>query len=112
MRQLRFVGDSLERIRVFPLHARKEAGVQLHMVQQGLEPNDWKPMASIGQGVREIRIRDEAGAFRVIYVTRIEDAVYVLHAFQKKTQQTAKRDVDLAAERLKDLVRQITEQRL
>ncbi len=96
---------------MFPLHARKEAGVQLHMVQQGLEPHDWKPMAHVGQGVREIRIRDEAGVFRVLYVTRIEDAVYVLHAFQKKTQQTAKRDIDLAVERLKDLLRQATEQR-
>ncbi|WP_234844402.1 type II toxin-antitoxin system RelE/ParE family toxin, partial [Sinorhizobium meliloti] len=69
------------------------------------EPSDWKPMASVGQGVREIRIRDEAGAFRVIYITKIEDAVFVLHAFQKKTQQTAKRDLDLAAARLRQIQR-------
>lgn len=75
----------------------------MHKIQLGLEPNDWKPMATIGPGVREIRIRDEAGAFRVIYVTRIEDAVYVLHAFQKKTQQTAKRDLDLATSRLRQI---------
>lgn len=87
-------------MRDFPEPARKEAGVQLHKVQQGLEPSDWKPMASVGQGVREIRIRDEAGAFRVLYITRIEDAVFVLHASQKKTQQTAKRDLDFAAARL------------
>jgi len=103
VKPLKFVGDSLERIKAFPLNARKEAGVQLHMVQQGFDPHDWKPMATIGAGVREIRIRDEAGAFRVIYVARIEDAVYVLHAFQKKTEQTARRDLELAAERLRKL---------
>lgn len=103
MKALFFLGDSLDRLREFPEAARKEAGVQLHKVQQGLEPNDWKPMATIGQGVREIRIRDEAGAFRVIYVTKIEDAIFVLHAFQKKTQQTAKRDLDLASARLRQI---------
>ncbi|WJR67781.1 type II toxin-antitoxin system RelE/ParE family toxin [Neorhizobium sp. CSC1952] len=103
MRPLVFLGDALECLRDFPEAARRQAGVQLHKVQLGLEPSDWKPMATIGLGVREIRIRDEAGAFRVIYVTRIEDAVYVLHAFQKKTQQTAKRDLDLAAARLRQI---------
>lgn len=103
MKPLVFLGDALEQLRDFPEDARRQAGVQLHKVQLGLEPNDWKPMATIGPGVREIRIRDEAGAFRVIYVTRIEDAVYVLHAFQKKTQQTAKRDLDLATSRLRQI---------
>ncbi|KIP99959.1 hypothetical protein RU07_17885 [Agrobacterium tumefaciens] len=103
MKDLVFLGDSLEQLRDFPEQARKEAGVQLHKVQQGIEPSDWKPMTSVGQGVREIRIRDEAGAFRVLYVTKIEDAVYVLHIFQKKTQQTAKRDLDLAAARLRQI---------
>jgi phage-related protein len=69
------------------------------MVQQGLEPSDWKPMPTVGSGVREIRIRDETGAFRVMYVTKLDDVVYVLHAFQKKTQQTARRDLDLAVQR-------------
>ena len=100
---LRFLGDSLQQIRDFPEDARKEAGVDLHKIQQGLEPNDWKPMTSVGPGVREIRIRDEAGAFRVLYVANIESAIYVLHAFQKKTQQTAKRDLDLAERRLKGI---------
>jgi len=90
-------------LRDFPETARKEAGVQLHKVQQGIEPSDWKPMTSVGQGVREIRIRDEAGIFRVLYIAKIEDTVYVLHAFQKKTQQTAKRDLDLAATRLRQI---------
>ena len=103
MKRLEFLGDSLEQLREFPETARKEDGVQLHKVQQGIEPSDWKPMASVGQGVREIRIRDEAGAFRVLYIAKIEDVVYVLHAFQKKTQQTAKRDLDLAATRLRQI---------
>lgn len=103
MKRLEFLGDSLEQLRDFPETARKEAGVQLHKVQQGIEPSDWKPMTSVGQGVREIRIRDEAGIFRVFYIAKIEDTVYVLHAFQKKTQQTAKRDLDLAATRLRQI---------
>lgn len=103
MKRLEFLGDSLEQLRNFPEMARKEAGVQLHKVQQGIQPSDWKPMTSVGQGVREIRIRDEAGIFRVLYITKIEDTVYVLHAFQKKTQQMAKRDLDLAATRLRQI---------
>lgn len=103
MKPVVFLGDALEQLRDFPEAVRKEAGVQLHKIQLGLEPSDWKPMTTIGPGVREIRIRDEAGAFRIIYVTKIEDAVYVLHAFQKKTQQTAKRDLDIATARLRQI---------
>jgi phage-related protein len=103
MKRIEFLGDSLDQVRGFPQGARKEAGVQLHKVQQGLDPSDWKPMASVGPGVREIRIRDDAGAFRVLYVMQRAEAVYVLHAFQKKTQQTAKRDLDLAATRLREI---------
>ena len=103
MKRLCFMGDSLQQIRAFPQGARKEAGVELHKVQQGLGPNDWKPMTSVGEGVQEIRIRDQAGAFRVLYVARLEEAVYVLHAFRKKTPRTAKRDLDLAATRLKQI---------
>lgn len=103
MKRLEFLGDSIARLREFPEDAKKEAGVQLHKVQQGIEPSDWKPMPTIGPGVREIRIRAECGAFRVLYVTNIGDAVYVLHAFQKKTQATPKRDLDLAAARLKQI---------
>jgi phage-related protein len=101
MKTLVFLGDALDRIRSFPEGARKEAGVQLHKVQQGLEPSDWKPMTSVGSGVREIRIREDGGAFRVLYVTQIADTVVVLHAFEKKTQKTAKRDLDLADARLR-----------
>jgi phage-related protein len=103
MKRVAFLGDSLFELRRFPEAARKEAGVQLHKVQMGLDPSDWKPMTTVGAGVREIRIRDEAGAFRVLYVANVGDAVYVLHAFQKKTQQTAKRHLDLAASRLRQI---------
>jgi len=103
VKKLSFLGDSLQRLREFPEEARKEAGVQLHKVQLGIEPSDWKPMATVGPGVREIRIREEGGAFRVLYVAKIADTVFVLHAFRKTTQQTAKRDLDLAADRLRQI---------
>ena len=68
-----------------------------------MEPLDWKPMASVGPGVREIRIREDSGAYRVLYVAKLKDAVYVLHCFQKKTQTTAKRDLDRAEKRYREL---------
>jgi phage-related protein len=97
------MGDSLARVREFPKGARRAAGYQLDRVQRGLEPDDWKSMQAIGPGVRELRIRDRAGAFRVIYLATLADRVVVLHAFQKKTQRTAKRDIELAAKRLAEL---------
>ena len=103
LKRLEFLGDSLEQIREFPFEARKEGGVQLHKVQLGLDPSDWKAMPSVGPGVREIRLRDKAGAFRVIYVANRDDAIYVLHAFHKTTRQTEKRDLDLAAVRLRQI---------
>ncbi|MBN9078332.1 MAG: hypothetical protein BGN87_24220 [Rhizobiales bacterium 65-79] len=103
MKRVEFLGDSLAEIRRFPEAARKEAGVQLHKVQLGLDPSDWKSISAVGVGVREIRIRDEAGAFRILYVANRGDALFVLHAFQKKTQQTAKRDLDIAISRLRQI---------
>ncbi len=70
-----------------------------------MEPDNWKPVKTVGAGAREIRIRDEAGAFRVIYVATLSDVIYVLHAFQKKTEKTAKGDIELARKRFSDLVR-------
>lgn len=99
MKYVSFVGDSLEALRKFPQSARRDAGYQIDRIQRGFDPDHWRPMTSIGSGVREIRIVDQGGAFRVIYTTIIGDAVYVLHAFQKKTHSTAKRDLDLAAVR-------------
>ena len=101
MKDIRFCGRSLKALRGFPADARREAGYQLDRVQHGLEPTDWKAM-SIGSGVREIRIMHE-GQFRVIYIANLADAVYVLHAFQKKTQKTRKQDLDTAKQALKQL---------
>lgn len=104
MKRIRWLGTSREDIRQFSEPARLEAGYQLYRVQLGMDPKDWKPMPMIGVGVREIRIQSE-GAYRVIYVAKFEEAVYVLHAFEKKTQKTAKRDIELAKSRFKELVR-------
>ncbi|HEY7087039.1 MAG TPA: type II toxin-antitoxin system RelE/ParE family toxin [Tepidisphaeraceae bacterium] len=107
MKPIAFLGGSLDDLRGFPEDARRQAGYQLDRVQRGLDPDDWRPMPSIGAGVREIRVRERAGAFRVIYVATFEDVVYVLHAFQKKSRQTAKRDLELAAMRLRERVARI-----
>lgn len=80
--------------------ARHDAGYQLDKVQRGKQPDDFKPMSSIGKGVEEIRVADDSGAYRVIYFARRADAVYVLHAFQKKTQTTPRREIGIAKKRL------------
>jgi phage-related protein len=107
LKPIEFRGDSLDELRTFPLLARREAGHQLDQVQNGQEPDDWKPFNTIGQGVKEIRIRDAAGAFRVIYIAKFANAVYVLHCFQKKTEKTCKADVDLIAKRYRDLLKEL-----
>jgi phage-related protein len=99
MKPVHFLADSLKCLRDFPNDARQDAGRQLDQVQRGKQPVDFKPMPSIGKGVEEIRLWDESGTFRVIYTARFANAVYVLHAFQKKTQTTAKRDIDTAKAR-------------
>lgn len=105
MKPLRFLGDSLQRLRDFPEDARADLGFQLDKVQRGEQPDDFKPMPTIGAGVEEVRFRDDTGAFRVVYTARLADAVYVLHSFQKKTQTTAKRDIDLAKARYTGLMK-------
>ena len=107
MKSIAFQGTALVDLRDFPDGAMREAGYQLDKVQHGLPPDDAKAMPSIGAGVVELRIWDEAGTFRVVYVAKLVDTVYVLHCFQKKTQQTAKRDIDLARKRLKKLLKEI-----
>ena len=99
IKPIEFLGDSLRSLREFPDDAKRDAGYQLDRVQHGLQPDDFKPMPTIGKGVEEIRVRDDSGAYRVIYTARLADAVYVLHAFQKKTQATSKRDIELARQR-------------
>ena len=103
MKPIQFAGDSQARLREFPVGARKKAGERLRDVQQGAEPADWKPVPSIGAGVREIRIWDEAGAFRVIYTAKLADRIVVLHAFAKKTRAISRRDIAIAKARLKGL---------
>jgi len=98
LKQLHFVGSSLDDIRNFPDEARRAAGFELRAVQNGFEPSNWKPMHIVGPGVNEIRIR-VLGEWRIIYVAKFSDAVYVLHAFQKKTQKTSQHDIDLARQR-------------
>jgi phage-related protein len=98
-KEIRWVGSSLDDLLAFPKAPRKEVGFQLGKVQAGLDPTDWKPFDEVGAGTREIRIGDAKGIFRVMYVAKFEEAVYVLHCFQKKTQATSKQDRDIAAAR-------------
>ncbi|MGY4696658.1 type II toxin-antitoxin system RelE/ParE family toxin [Xylella fastidiosa subsp. sandyi] len=104
---IEFRGSALDDLRTFPVSVRREAGYQLHQVQNGRDADDWKPMPTVGRGVREIRIRDVDGAFRVIYVATLPEAVYVLHCFQKKTEKTTKGDLDVAAKRYRDLFNEV-----
>ena len=105
LKRVTFHGDSLDRLRDFSEDARREAGHELYQVQKGRDPSDWKPMSTIGAGVREIRIRDAVGAYRVIYIATFADVIHVLHAFEKKTRKTARRDLGLAAARPRQLKR-------
>lgn len=102
-----FRGSALEDLRAFPRSARREAGHQIDQVQRGNDPDDWKPMKTVGPGAREIRIRDESRAFRAIYIAKFADAVYVVHCFEKKTQKTRKADIDLAAKRYRELLKEL-----
>jgi phage-related protein len=96
-----WMGSSREDLRKFPKTVQGAVGFELFRVQSGLEPKDWKPMTSVGTGVREIRVRDEAGIFRMIYLAARPEGIYVLHCFQKKTRQTSRVDLDLAVSRFK-----------
>lgn len=100
-----WVGSSLDDIQKFPNSAKREAGYQLHKVQNGLNPDDFKPMPTIGAGVHEIRVHDDGNnAYRVIYIAKFEGYVYVLHAFHKTTRTTSKKDIDLAKVRYIDVL--------
>lgn len=98
-----FVGSALKDLRAFPLDARRAAGFQLDLLQQGDEPFDWRPMNTVGRGVNEIRITEDSGAFRVFYVVNRPDAIYVLHALQKTTRKTETRDIELARARYQEI---------
>ena len=101
MKEIIWLGSSYQDLWAFPDNAKRNAGFQLDKVQRGLEPDDWKPMTTVGPGVQEIRITVFSGIFRVIYVANIGASVYVLHAFQKKSRKTSLKDISLARARFK-----------
>jgi len=103
-KQIRWVASAYDDLLEFPKDARKEAGFQLGKLQAGLEPADWKPFEAAGAGTKEIRIREASGIYRVIYVAKFEEAIYVLHCFQKKTQVTSKQDKAIATARYRAVV--------
>ena len=103
-KEIRWIGSAYDDLLEFPDDARRQAGFQFGKVQAGLDPDDWKPFDDVGAGTREIRIRDANGAFRVMYVAKFEEAVYVLHCFQKKTQATSRQDKNIAEARYRAVV--------
>lgn len=105
MKEIEFLGNSLRIISEFPKDARQAAGYQLRRVQEGNDPEDFKPLPDIGMGVVELRVWVEAGTYRVIYTARLKDRVYVLHAFQKKTQKLLDREKEIARKRFRELMR-------
>jgi len=111
MKPAEFRGTALDDLRAFPENAKREAGYQIDRVQKGLEPDDFKPMTPVGKSVYEIRVQDPSGAFRVIYIAKFEKCVYVLHCFQKKTQKTTQKDLDLAKVRLRELMKELRDEK-
>jgi len=103
-KEIRWVGSSYQDILNFPMEPRKEAGFQLGKVQAGLEPDNWKPFDDVGAGAKEIRIRDATGIYRVMYIAKFEEAIYILHCFQKKTESTTKHDKEIAATRYRAVI--------
>lgn len=103
-KEIRWVGSSYADLLAFPAAPRREAGFQLGKVQAGLEPADWKPFDDVGAGTKEIRIKDAHGIYRVMYVAKFEEAIYVLHCFQKKTRATSKQDKTIAETRYRAIV--------
>ncbi len=103
-KEIRWVGSSCDDLLVFPEDSRREAGFQLGKVQAGLEPTDWKPFDDVGAGTKEIRVKDASGIYRVMYLAKFEEAIYVLHCFQKKTQATSKHDKAIAHARYRAVV--------
>ena len=103
MKPVIWMGGSKEDLKAFPEDARREVGYQLEHVQEGVDPDDWKPMSIVGAGVREIRVRESSGAFRCIYLAPRPEGIYILHCFQKKSQKTSRQDLDLAQTRFKTI---------
>jgi len=104
-KEIQWVGSSYEDLLDFPKDPRRDAGFQLAKVQAGLEPENWKAFDEVGAGTREIRLKDVSGVYRVMYVAKFEEAIYILHCFQKKTQATSHHDKTVARERYRAVVR-------
>jgi phage-related protein len=102
---IEWVGAAKKDLMEFPDDARRQAGFELRSIQQGDFPSDFKPMSTVGKGVEEIRIRTD-DAYRIFYVAKFEEAVYVLHSFQKKTQKTSHSDIELGKQRYKQMLQQ------
>jgi phage-related protein len=98
-KEIRWVGSSYDDLLAFPDEPRRQAGFQLAKVQAGLDPDNWKPFDGVGAGTREIRIKEAQGVFRVMYVAKFVEAIYVLHCFQKQTQATSRQDKEIAEAR-------------
>ena len=109
-KEIRWLGSSYRDLLAFPDEARRLAGFQLHKIQSGLDPDDWKPFDSIGAGTREIRIKDENGIYRVMYVTKYAEALYVLHCVHKKTQKLGLNDRKIAETRYRAITHYRTTQ--
>lgn len=104
-KEIRWAGSAYNDLLDFPEDARRQAGFQLSRVQAGLDPDDWKPFDEIGPGTREIRIRAGDGIYRIMYVAKFEEAVYVLHSFRKNTRATSERDKHIARLRYRAVVK-------
>ncbi|OGT54174.1 MAG: hypothetical protein A3F17_06160 [Gammaproteobacteria bacterium RIFCSPHIGHO2_12_FULL_41_15] len=103
MKKIIWLGNSYQDLLGFSKPAKQIAGYNLDKLQRGQEPQDWKPMASIGRGVKELRIHCE-NEYRVIYLAQYCDGIYILHAFVKKSHKTSQRDIDLAKKRFKEIL--------
>lgn len=104
MKKITWLGDTHETIKGYPINVRREIGYNLDKVQRGLDPADWKPMVEVGQGVKEIRIHED-NEYRIFYVVKFKEAVYVLHSFIKKTEQTSKKDKDIGKKRYAEILK-------
>ena len=102
MKHIIWLGSSFEDLLTFPKEAKQSVGYNLDKIQRGQDPSDWKPISSIGKGVKEIRIHSD-NEYRVIYLAQREEGIYVLHSFVKKTQKTSSKDIELAKKRFKQI---------
>jgi len=102
-----WIGSSYKDLLNFPAEAKQDAGYQLHRIQNGLNPEDWKPFQAIGAGVKEIRISDSGNAYRIMYIAKFGEQIYVLHSFQKKTQKTRSKDIEIAKTRYNAIIKEV-----